>query len=192
MIRSVKGLPTLLVISALFAFVYFPIGTLYPFICLNYFKCSIAQSGTVEIIYSVGTLSGALILGWLGKRIHKVRAMSLSVAIYGLGVMIIGLFDPSALRLFMLFTLMIGVVTPFFSVIETAIFQTKIKEEYLGRVFSLSTSINFFAMPLSLALSGTLVEIIGVDTWFFYSGMFCALLGISIALLPAIKHCASE
>ena len=42
----------------------------------------------------------------------------------------------------------------FISGVQTALFQEKIKPEYLGRVFSLIGSIMSLAMPIGLILSG--------------------------------------
>lgn len=49
--RSVPGMRELLVIGALYAVIYFPIGTLYPLITMSYFNGSVSESGLVETVF---------------------------------------------------------------------------------------------------------------------------------------------
>lgn len=48
--RRVPGMQELLVIGALYAVIYFPIGTLYPLITMSYFNGSVSESGLVETV----------------------------------------------------------------------------------------------------------------------------------------------
>jgi DHA3 family macrolide efflux protein-like MFS transporter len=69
-----------------------------------------------------------------------------------------------------------GIVNPFFHGVQTAIYQTRIDQEYLGRVLSLTSSIGLIAMPLGLILSGTFADVLGVNRWFALSGILILLL----------------
>lgn len=191
-LRQVKGMTALLVIGAAYAIVYFPIGTLYPLITMTYFGGTIAQSGTVEVIFAAGSLLGSLALGWMGNKISKIGALSISVAVYGAGVLLTGLLPPGGLRTFMLLSVFMGISVPFYTGVETAIFQMQIPEKYLGRIFSLSSSVSMVAMPLSLVLSGSFAETVGVDNWFLYSGIFAVLLAAIIPLIPSLRHCCRK
>ena len=71
-----------------------------------------------------------------------------------------------------------GLSVPFYSGVQTAFFQEKIKPEYLGRVFSLTGSVMSLAMPLGLILSGAFADTIGVNHWFLISGIL--IIGIAI------------
>lgn len=48
--RSVPGMRELLVIGALYAVIYFSIGTLYPLITMSYFNGGVRESGLVETV----------------------------------------------------------------------------------------------------------------------------------------------
>ena len=63
---------------------------------------------------------------------------------------------------------------------QNAIFQERVKTEYLGRGFSLLTSAASLAMPLGLVISGPLAEKFGVEKWF----TICRI-GIIIVALDA-------
>jgi DHA3 family macrolide efflux protein-like MFS transporter len=191
-LRQVKGMTALLAISAAYAFLYFPIGTLYPLMTMTYFGGGVAESGMVEILFAAGSLLGSLLLGWRGDKIHKMRAIRLSIAIYGAGVLVTGLLPPGGLKIFMALSLLMGASVPFYTGVQTAIFQMKIREEYLGRIFSLSSSVSMIAMPLGLSLSGSLVGRIGVEKWFLCSGIFTVLLAAVTLLIPSLRRCCEN
>ena len=191
-LRQVKGMTALLVIGAAYAFIYFPIGTLYPLITMTYFGGSVAQSGTVEVIFAIGSLLGSLLLGWLGNKVTKIGAISKSIGIYGTGLLFTGLLPPGGLKIFMVLSIFMGLSVPFYTGVQTAIFQMKIREQYLGRIFSLSSSVSMIAMPLGLVLSGSIVGKIGVEKWFFYSGIFTVVLAVITILIPSLRRCCDS
>lgn len=191
-LRQEKGMMSLLIISSLYAMIYFPIGTLYPLICMSYFGGTFKDSGLVEIVFSAGTLFGALILAKLGDRINKIFAIILSIAVMGFGLVLTGILHPSQFRIFIVLAGIMGITIPFYYGVLTAIYQMKIKEEYLGRVFSLSTSLGMVAMPLGLILSGSFADIIGVEKWFFFSGIVTVGIAVIGYLLPSLRHLCKD
>ena len=191
-LRKEKGMMSILVISSLYAFIYFPIGSLYPLITMTYFGGSVVDSSIVEIAFSGGTLLGALILGWIGNRLHKVIAIATSIGIYGVGVMLSGLLSPHGLRIFMVLSVVMGLTIPFFYGLRTAIFQSRIPNEYLGRVLSLAYSVSLFAAPLGLLLGGALSEYFGVQNCFFVCGVLAIALAAPILLMPSIRGSCDE
>ena len=93
-----------------------------------------------------------------------------------------------------------GFAAPFYGV-QNAIFQEKVKPEYLGRVFSLLTSAESLAMPdrkillqsgispvskqtLGLVISGPLAEKFGVEKWFIICGTGIIIVAFSAFFLP--------
>ena len=164
------GLLELLIISALYAFIYFPIGTLYPLITMTWFGGGVPESGLVEAVFAGGMLAGSFLVGLIGRRIRHVPSILFSMGIYGLCVLGIGLLPPRAFPVFVGLALLKGVVNPFYHGVKTAVYQTRIEEEYLGRVLSLTSSVGLIAMPLGLILSGIFADVIGVNRWFAVSG----------------------
>ena len=191
-LRRDKSMMAIMVISTVYAFIYFPIGSMYPLITMTYFGGSVADSSVVEIAFSSGTLVGALLLGWLGKRLNKVLAIAASIGIYGLGVMTTGLLPPGGLRVFMVLSVFLGVTIPFFHGLKTAIFQSGIPNEYLGRVLSLSFSISLFAAPMGLLLGGGFSEFMGVQNCFLICGILAICLSSLIFLLPSLRNCLKK
>jgi hypothetical protein len=85
----------------------------------------------------------------------------------GISLTISGLLPPNRFVVFVVCCAIMGLSVPFYSGVQTALFQEKIKPEYLGRVFSLTGSIMSLAMPIGLILSGFFADRIGVNHWFF-------------------------
>jgi DHA3 family macrolide efflux protein-like MFS transporter len=178
----------LMVIGALYAIIYFPIGSLYPLICMTYFGGTVADSSLVEILFSVGTLLGSIALGKWGEKINKIAAIILSIAIMGIGLVITGLLPSTGFKAFAVLAAIMGLTIPFYYGVQTALFQIKIKPEYLGRVLSLSSSLSMIAMPLGLILAGAFAQVIGIENWFFISGILTIGLAIICVMIPSLRH----
>lgn len=184
-LKRQSGLPELLLISTAYAFVYFPIGTLFPLITMTWFRGGVEESGMVEVIFSVGMLAGSLLLGIFGRKIRHERAIIASIGLYGVSVLTSGLLPPGGLYVFMLMSFVIGVINPFYHSVLTSIYQTRVEEQYLGRVLSLTNSVGLIAMPLGLILSGSFAQALGVNRWFMISGVLTILIFLAaLALLP--------
>lgn len=191
-LKNEKGMFALMLISALYAIIYFPIGTLYPLITMTYFGGGIGESSVVEVVFSVGMLLGSLLLGLFGDKIGKRAAIAGSIALYGTGVLLTGLLPATGLKIFIVLSVFMGISVPFYNGVQTSIFQIKIKQEYLGRVLSLSSSISMIAMPLGLILSGIFAEIIGVEKWFLILGILTLLIAVFSMMIPSLKNCCNE
>lgn len=185
--RRVPGIIALMVVSALYAIVYFPIGTLYPLITMTHFQGGYRESGIVETLFSFGLLFGAVLLSRIGPQMNRPRAFLWSLGLYGAGILSTGLLPPAGLHIFMALSLVNGLSVPFYSGVRTAIFQQKIEERYLGRVLALCSSATMAAMPVGLLLAGGFAEVIGVSTWFAISGLLTILLAGVSALLPSFR-----
>jgi len=97
----------------------------------------------------------------------------------GASLAVSGILPPNGFVIFVVCCAIMGLSVPFYSGVQTALFQEKIKPEYLGRVFSLTGSIMSLAMPIGLILSGFFADRIGVNHWFLLSGVL--IIGIAIA-----------
>lgn len=191
-LKGQKGMMAVMIISALYAFIYFPIGSMYPLITMTYFGGSIEDSSHVEIIFSAGTLLGGVLLGWAGNRLHKIGAIASSIGVYGVGVLLIGLLPPEGLPIFAALSGILGLTLPFFYGLQTAIFQSKIPNEYLGRVFSLAQSASLITAMSGLMFGGILSEWIGVQYCYAICGALSICLAMSILLMPSVRNCCSD
>ena len=177
-LRQNKGLFALLLLGTLYTFVYMPINALFPLISMEYFNGTPVHISITEIAFASGMLVGGLLLGRLGNFEKRVLLITGSFFIMGASLAVSGLLPPSGFVIFVACCAVMGLSVPFYSGVQTALFQEKIKPEYLGRVFSLTGSIMSFAMPIGLILSGFFADRIGVNHWFLLSGIL--IIGIAI------------
>ena len=159
-LRQNKGLFALLLLGTLYTFVYMPINALFPLISMEHFNGTPVHISITEISFAFGMLAGGLLLGRLGGFEKHVLLIT------------------SSFLIFVVCCAIMGLSVPFYSGVQTALFQEKIKPEYLGRVFSLIGSIMSLAMPIGLILSGFFADKIGVNHWFLLSGIL--IIGIAI------------
>ena len=178
-LRQNKGLFALLLLGTLYTFVYMPINALFPLISMEYFNGTPVHISITEIAFASGMLVGGLLLGRLGKFEKRILLITGSFFIMGASLAVSGLLPPSRFVIFVACCAVMGLSVPFYSGVQTALFQEKIKPEYLGRVFSLIGSMMSFAMPIGLILSGFFADRIGVNHWFLLSGVL--IIGIAIA-----------
>lgn len=186
-LRQQRGLVAIFVISTVYAFIYFPIGSMYPLITMTYFGGSVADSSIVEIAFSCGTLLGALFLSILGSKAQKVGFITASIGIYGIGVLLTGLLPPSGLKPFIFFSAVMGITIPFFHGLRTAIIQSKVPSQYLGRVLSLVYSTSMMAGPVGLIFGGSFSELLGVNNCFLLCGILALSLAAALLILPSVR-----
>lgn len=186
-LRKEPGMISILVICMVYSFIYFPIGSMYPLITIVYFGGTIADSSFVEIVFSSGTLVGAVLLAAANNRINKVKAIACSIAVYGIGAAFTGLLPTSGLVPFIAASAVMGITIPFFHGSRTAIFQSKIADAYLGRALSLAHSVTLFAAPLGLLFGGSFSMVVGVNYCFLACGIAAILLAIAVLVLPATR-----
>ena len=186
-LKENKGLFALLLIGTLYMFVYMPINALYPLISMEYFAGTPMHVSITEIAYASGMLAGGLLLGQLGSFKKRIVLITASIFMMGASLTISGLLPSSGFAIFVVCCAVMGLSVPFYNGVQTALFQEKIKPEYLGRVFSLTGSIMSLAMPVGLILSGIFADRIGVNNWFLISGILIVGIAIVCPLIPAVK-----
>ncbi|HEY8344781.1 MAG TPA: MFS transporter, partial [Bacillota bacterium] len=140
-LRENKGLFALLLVGTLYMFIYMPINALYPLMSMDYFSGTPMHASVTEIAFASGMLVGGLLLGLLGGFKKKILLMTASILLMGLSLAVSGLLPVNGFAVFTICCLLMGLSVPFYSGVQTALFQEKIEPEYLGRVFSLTGSI---------------------------------------------------
>ena len=186
-LKESKGLFALLLIGTLYMFVYMPINALYPLISMEYFEGTPMHVSITEIAYASGMLVGGLLLGLFSNFKKRIILITASIFMMGASLTISGLLPTSGFVIFVVCCAIMGLSVPFYSGVQTALFQEKIKPEYLGRVFSLTGSMMSLAMPVGLILSGIFADRTGVNNWFLISGILIVGIAIVCPLIPVIR-----
>ena len=184
-VRTEPLVIVVILVSSIYAILYSPIGTYYPLITIEHFQGNINTSAIVETVVLIGTLCGAFTLGIIGKRINKERAFSTSIAVYGAALIVIGAIPKTWFAMFICMSAIVGLSTPFYSSVRTALIQTTFAPKYLGRIFTLTISLTSLTTPVGLILAGVFAEKIGVGNWFFFTGIACVVLAIISYMITA-------
>lgn len=187
-LKSKEGILPLMVLSMVYSMVYSPIGSLYPHITMVYFGGSTTQSGIVEMLFSTGSLLGALLLGRFATKIPKLRGVTGSIFLYGLGIFVVGCLSPEGYQVFAILSFFIGITTPFFHGITRAIYQITIPQEYLGRTFAISQSCKRLGMPVGLLIGGLFADSAGINFLYIIAGLVAIALALLASRLPSLQR----
>lgn len=186
-IKGNKGIFSLLWIGAFFGFIFMPINALFPLMSMDYFGGTTTNASLVEIAFAVGMLMGGVILSIWGGFRKRIISIITSFFLMGSALTVSGLLSGNGFVIFVLCSAIMGFSAPLYSGIQMAVIQEKIQPEYLGRVFGLLGSIMSLTMPLGLFLSGMLADQIGINRWFFLSGICILTLALCSSFLPSLK-----
>lgn len=91
-----------------------PISTLFPLICMSYFKGTPAHASAAEIAFAVGMLLGGVILSIWGGFKKRRYTIGLSVLLMGVSNMLSGLLPPDAFLVFVVCCTVMGISAPFY------------------------------------------------------------------------------
>ena len=178
-IRDEKGVLGIVLITSLYSMALMPVSALFPLMSMEYFGGTSTYASIVETLFSVGYLAGALILAKWGGTKNRVYTISLSY--FMMAVALLGTFflPRTAFPAFVFFSWVMGLSGPFYWGTYTPLLQSHFKEEYLGRVLSITDSIRFIIGPLALVISGFIADSLGDEKWFLIAGItvfICAVL----------------
>lgn len=95
--RLVLKLTTVMIVVA---FLYIPIGTYFPLMVRNHFEKGVIEAGIVEVVFAIGLIVGASLLGVLGDRYDKIETMVAGMMLMGVALFISGLLLPSTFYVF--------------------------------------------------------------------------------------------
>lgn len=187
-LRGEEGILALIVLGMLYSVIYCPVGSLYPHITINYFGGTTAQSGLVEVLFSVGSLVGAFLLAKVARKLPKLWGMIASIVLYGTGVLIIGFLKPDGFVIFAVLSLIMGLSIPFYHGIHRAIFQMTLPQEFLGRAFAISQSSKRLGMPVGLLLGGFFADGAGINMMFRVAGLLALCLALWVGKWPGFQR----
>ena len=186
-LKQNRGLFALLWIGVIYMFFYMPISTLFPLICMSYFKGTPAHASAAEIAFAVGMLLGGVILSIWGGFKKRRYTIGLSVLLMGVSNMLSGLF---AARRISCLCCVLYCYGNFRSILRCAKcdFSRNGQTRISGESFSLLTSAASLAMPFGLVISGPLAERLGVEKWFVICGIGIIIVALAVFLLPGLRE----
>ncbi len=177
-IRENKPLMAVLPAMLLCNVLYMPLGSLFPLLVYSHFMGTAWHNSIVEFIFAGGLLASSLVIGVWGGIKRRFLMVALAIGALGAASAISGLLPPGGFAAFALCCFVMGCTGTFINVPLMAYTQETIAPEVMGKVFSLMMTGMTLAMPIGLLLAGPVSELIGVDRWFFWSGIALAATGL--------------
>ena len=133
-LKQNRGLFALLWIGVIYMFFYMPISTLFPLICMSYFKGTPAHASAAEIAFAVGMLLGGVILSIWGGFKKRRYTIGLSVLLMGVSNMLSGLLPPDAFLVFVVCCTVMGFPLHF-TVCKMRFFKKRSNQNIWGEFF---------------------------------------------------------
>ena len=181
--RANKPLMAVFIPMVMMSILYMPLGALFPLLVRVHFMGEAWHNSIVEFAFAGGLLLSSIVLGIWGGMKKRFLMASLAIGLLGAASFLGGVLSPGGFWVFVGCCFFIGSSGTFINVPIMAYTQKTIAPEMMGKVFSILMAAMTLAMPVGLLVAGPVSEIVGVDTWFFWSGIALVATGILCRLL---------
>lgn len=176
--REDRKLFYIVVAEALCMFFYAPLSSFYPLMTSDYFQLSAMYGSAVELSFAIGMMISSLLFSSILKIEHKIRVSF--IGLFGMGVvsLMCGIIPPTYIGWFFFAAscICLGASGNVHTIPLTAYIQATVEPQKMGRAFSVLTLISSVTMPIGLLFSSPIAEKVGVNIWFFLSGIFMVVL----------------
>ena len=182
-IRANKPLTAIIPGMMIMTILYIPLTSLFPLLIRVEFGGTAWHTGAAEIVFSGGLLISSLVLGVWGGMKRRFLMATIAIGVMGACTLVGGTLPAEGFWIFLLCCFLIGSSGTFMNVPVMAYTQETIAPEMMGKVFSLMMTAMTWAMPIGLLVAGPVSEHIGVDRWFFGSGLALVATGLVCRLV---------
>jgi len=186
--RAWKGMFILTIMASLVNFLINPGFSLTPLLVTNHFSGGVWEISLVESVFSIGVISGGLILSAWGGFRKKIMTTFVGVIGMGVGIMLIAIAPRKAFYLAVAGMVITGLLNPITNGPIFAIMQSKVAPEMQGRVFTMLSSLAAAMSPLGMVFAAPVAELLGIQSWFLIGGIGCLLMGFSGFFIPALMN----
>lgn len=174
-----RGLLIVLGMVMVINFFYSAAESLTPILISKHFRGDAQQLGWWQAAFAIGTIAGGILLGAWGGFKKKVVTAQFGLVVLGIGTTIIGFTPPQLFWLGLAANTLTGLILPITNGSYGAILQSVIAPDMQGRVFAFIMSAAMLVSPLGLVIAGPISDALGIQLWFWVSGITCAIMGIA-------------
>ena len=185
-----KKLFYIVIAEALCMFFYAPLSSFYPLMTSDYFKLSAMYGSAVELSFAIGMMVSSLLFSSVLKINRKIRVSFIGLFAMGVMSLICGIIPPAYVGWFFFAgsCICLGASGNVHTIPLTAYMQETISPDRMGRAFSVLTLISSVTMPIGLLFSSPIAERVGVNVWFFISGLCMIMLTTGVLIRYAAKR----
>lgn len=192
--REDKKLFYIVIAEALCMFFYAPLSSFYPLMTSDYFDLSAMYGSAVELSFAIGMIVSSLLFSSVLKVERKIRVSFIGLLGMGIASVICGVIPPVYIGWFFFAAscMCLGVAENVHTIPLTAYIQETVAPKKMGRAFSVLTLISSVPMPVGLLFSSPIAKKVGVNVWFFISGLCMLTLTTLVLIRYAAKHRRQE
>lgn len=188
--QVIMGIPWIWVTILIYGFVNMsessPRAVAMPFFIKNELGADVALLGTFGTVFSIGFVTGALLLGQF-KRLRRRGLMAyLTTFTQGILLLFFGLKFPVPVLIASMFVY--GFSFSVFGLIWNNTLQEMVPHDMLGRVYSIDALGSFVLLPIGFAVAGWATDQIGAPSVFLIGGSITVLLAFLGLSHPAIRN----
>ena len=192
--REDKKLFYIVIAEALCMFFYAPLSSFYPLMTSDYFDLSAMYGSSVELSFAIGMMVSSLLFSSILKVERKIRVSFIGLLGMGVASVICGVIPSVYIGWFFFAAscICLGAAGNVHTIPLTAYIQETVAPVKMGRAFSVLNLISSVTMPVGLLFSSPIAEKIGVNVWFFISGLCMLALTTLVLIRYAAKHRRQE
>lgn len=183
-VKERKVIKYLLVFYLFFAFFMAPAAFLTPLMIERSFGPEVWRLTLNELIWSVGSLIGGLIIAKWGGWKNRITTMAVTTVIFGILFSLLGL--SRIFWVYLAFMGLAGIFMPMAGTAMTVLVQEEVEADMMGRVFSLIQIMGGSAMPLGMLVFGPLGDRFRIESLLIVSGVCLVILGLIVLKMRAI------
>jgi DHA3 family macrolide efflux protein-like MFS transporter len=176
----------IIVISAVFLFLFAPATFLTPLQVTRNFGNEVWRLSAIEITFSVGMMLGGLWIGFWGGFKNRIYTMSLSTVLCG--ILTVGLGLMPDFWLYLVIMTMMGLSMPLWHTPSMVLLQTTVDPAFMGRVLSVFTMVSSTMMPLGMIVFGPVADSVSIDILLVGTGAIIALLTIPMMASKTLRE----
>ena len=135
----------------------------------------ISTFGIITGILGAAAFSTSIILGTL-KKLNPIIIFNIGIILWGSGLLMIGL-SPSIFMIYIA-TILIGIGQASEGLGRIVIIQKEVPNNMLGKVFSISSSINYTSDTVSLGIISSILAILSTSSVFWAGGGIILAIGL--------------
>ncbi len=157
--------------NMVFMLMFAPVAFLTPMMVKRSFGEEPWRLVANEMVFAVGMTISGLLVGILAAKFrNKVVMVVAGCGAFGLMTLLMG-FSPNFLY-YLIVMLAMGTTIPVVNSGAMTVLQQRVQPEFMGRVFSLVTITEAFAMPFSMLVFGPIADVVSIELLLIITGAF--------------------
>ena len=180
----------MIILSALFLFLFAPAALLTPLQVTRNFGPDVWRLAAMEITFSLGMTAGGLLIGIWGGFRNRVHTIALACALCGLLAAALGL--AHNFRLYLGIMALLGLAFPLYNAPAVVLLQSTVAPAFMGRIISVFSMVAGATMPLGMLFFGPLADLVSIDALLIATGLPAALLALPVMLSKTLRQAGAK